>query len=131
MDQVLLHTTTVGQEAEIERAQAKCAPRSPQLGLPIAGRESSFFRFFQLPYLGRVFGTGFGVNKLQDIAIVADRQRNITLFLVGCPSSDVRKGIFRIIGYRSGELRDGSVEVAFIERGQSPLMGRRSRRGWC
>jgi hypothetical protein len=48
------------------------APASVARGERLA-TESSFFRFFQLSYLGGVFGTGIGVNKLEDLAIVADR----------------------------------------------------------
>jgi hypothetical protein len=52
--------------------------------IPLYARNgNSFFCFFQFPYLGRVFGTSIGVNKFQDLAIVADRRRSITLFLVG------------------------------------------------
>jgi hypothetical protein len=40
--------------------------------------DRSFFCFFQLPYLGGVFGAGIGVNKFQDLAIVADRRSSIT-----------------------------------------------------
>ena len=80
---------------------------------------NSFFCFFQFPYPGGVFGTDIGVNKLQDLAIVPDRRRSITLFLVGCPAPYVLKGVFRILGYLGGEHRDSCVEVALVKRSES------------
>src|SRR5215212_6906756 len=95
--------------------------------LGLRRNSSSFFCFFQLPYLGGILGTGVGVNELQDLAVVAYRGGSITLFLVRCPASYVRKGVFRIVGDCRGELRDGCIEVASIKRSHSPFIGRTRR----